>query len=288
VNDKPSVLMAGGVPITVPSVENMQLNMLLWGDSGSGKTTLASTAPGTKLFILLDPGGDLSLVDRDDVLVLDLSSQSPTQMMSQFRSSDPYRLGAILKERPDIETVVIDSMTALAYAALREAVQRAGGSKISIEQPGMQGYGYRNASLLRVTVAVMQVCAEHKRHLILITHEGNADRNDAGVIQSVTMALSDSVANQVGLRFNEVWHLSDIGTERRIAVRPCRLRKPMKTRLFQSDKMEFVWHFNPDTHVGEGIADWYHAWQEGNGRKLALPARAVQTISRGVEKKGPH
>ena len=192
-------------------------------------------------------------------------------MMTQFRMPDPYGLSKLLASRPDYETVVIDSMTALAYAALQEAVTRAGGAKISMEQPGMQGYGFRNASLLRVTVAVMRLCAEHKRHLILITHEGNADRNDNGVIQSVTMALSDSVANQVGLRFNEVWHLSDTGTERRIAIRPCRLRKPMKTRLFVSDKPEFVWRYNPDTQVGDGIADWYRAWQQSGGRKLLLP-----------------
>jgi hypothetical protein len=95
------------------------------------------------------------------------------------------------------------------------------------------------------------------------------------------MSLSAGVANQVGLRFNEVWHLSDTGTERRIAIRPCRLRKPMKTRLFVNDKPEFVWHYNPETLVGEGIADWYHAWQEGKGKKLPLPARAAQTTSRG-------
>jgi hypothetical protein len=68
-------------------------------------------------------------------------------------------------------------MTALSYIALQEAVARAGGAKISIEQPGMQGYTYRNALMLRITVAIMRICSLHKRHLILVTHEGSADRN---------------------------------------------------------------------------------------------------------------
>jgi hypothetical protein len=56
----------------------------------------------------------------------------------------------------------------------------------------------------------------------------------------------------------------------------------MKSRLFVSDKPEFVWHYDADTQQGEGIAEWYHAWQAGGGKKLALP---VATPSRGVIKK---
>ena len=279
-NDAP--LMAGNIPITAPTIENMNLNMLIWGDSGSGKTTLAATAPGTKLFVMLDPGGELSLADRSDVALLNLSTEPPSKMMAQFNTADPYGLGKLLVARPDFETVVVDSMTTLAYAALQNAVVI---NKSSIERPGMHGYTYRNASVLRSTVALMRLCSEHKRNLILITHEGNADRNDEGSVLSVTMALSEGTANQVGLRFNEVWWVSDTGTERRIAVRPCRLRKPMKTRLFRSDKPEFVWHYDPDTLVGEGIADWIHQWQERGGKKLPLPVRAVSTPSKGGAKK---
>src|SRR5580765_5705496 len=275
-------LMAGTIPITAPTIENMNLNMLIWGDSGSGKTTLAATAPGTKLFVMLDPGGELSLAGRNDVALLNLSVEPPSKMMAQFNTADPYGIGKLLVARPDFETVVVDSMTTLAYAALQNAVVI---NKSSIERPGMHGYTYRNASVLRATITLMKLCAEHKRNLILITHEGNADRTDEGAVLSVTMALSDGVANQVGLRFNEVWHLTDLGTERRIEIRPCRLRKPMKTRLFSADKPEFIWHYNADTQVGEGIADWYHAWQAGGGKKLPVPTRGSATTSKGGDKK---
>jgi hypothetical protein len=266
-DDEP-ILTGGGIPLTSPRVDNVQLQMLLWGDSGSGKTTLAATAPGTKLFLMLDPGGDLSLADRNDIAVLNLASEPPTKLITQFGLADPYGIGKILMARPDIETVVVDSMTTLAYAALQNSVMF---NKSTIERPGMHGYTYRNASVLRATIAIMRLCAEHKRHLILITHEGAADRNSEGVPISITMALSEGTANQVGLRFNEVWNLSDTGTERRIAIRPCRLRKPMKSRLFQSNQPEFVWSYNADARTGEGIADWYTAWQKGGGKKLPLP-----------------
>lgn len=268
-NEETPTLMAGGIPITSPSTENMQLNMLIWGDSGSGKTTLAATAPGHKLFLMLDPGGDLSLADRSDVAVLNLSGESATRMMAQFRTADPYGLSKVLQTRPDYETVVIDSMTTLAYAALQNAVSS--NPRSTIEQPGIHGYAYRNASVLAATVSIMRICQQHKRHLILITHEDSGDRNDAGVIQSVTMALSAGVANQVGLRFNEVWWLSDVGTERRIAIRPCRLHKPAKTRMFVSDKMEFVWRYNADTQQGEGVATWFDRWKANKGKRIHLP-----------------
>ena len=279
----PAIFTAGGLPIGVPTTDNAQLNMLLWGDSGSGKTTLAATAPGLKLFIMFDPGGDLSLTARSDVYVLNLSGEGATAVMTKFRSADPYDLDKFLTQRPDVTTVVVDSVTSLAYMALQEAVQRAGG-RSTLEQPGMHGYTYRNGSVLRMIVAIMRLCAKHSRHLILITHENSGDRNEEGVIQSVTMSLSDSVANQVGLRFNEVWHVSDTGVERRIAVRPCRLRRPMKTRLFNAVQPEFIWHYDPDTQIGEGISDWYHAWQEAGGTKLALPARAKATVTKGGKK----
>lgn len=277
-------LTAGGIPILGASADDMQITALIWGDSGSGKTTLAATAPGHKLLVLFDPGGHLSLADRHDVAVLNLTGEAPTRVADQFKRQDPYDLGKILTARPDIETVIIDSVTSLAYVALQEAVLKAGGAKISMEQPGMNGYAYRNAMMLRVAVSIMRTCVLHKRHLILITHEGSADRDTEGRIVSVTMAISEGVANQVGLRFNEVWHLTDNGKERVIAVRPCRLRKPMKTRLFKAAQPEFVWHYDPDNQIGEGIADWYHAWQEGGGKKIPLPSRSVATTSKGVKK----
>ena len=269
--DAPAQLLAGGVPITAPSAQDMQLNILLWGDSGVGKTTLAATAPGQKLLVLLDPGGDLSLADRDDVSVLNLSAEPPTRLVSQFRMADPYGLGKVLTASPHYETVIIDSMTSLAYAALVNAVSV--NPRSTIEQPGIHGYGFRNATVLAVTVALMRMCQQYRRHLILITHEDSSDRNDQGVVQSVTMSLSAGVANQVGLRFNEIWWMNDSGTERRIAVRPCRSHKPMKTRLFLADKPEFTWLYDPNTDVGEGITDWYRAWQSSGGKKLPLPTK---------------
>jgi hypothetical protein len=259
----------GGVPLRKASAEEANFNMLLWGDSGVGKTTLAATAPGDKLFVLFDVDGDMSIARRTDCNILDLSALPYLQIVEKFRSDDPYGIEAYLKANPSVLTVVIDSMTAFAYLALREAVFKNKSS--TMEQPGIHGYTWRNAAVLRAAVSLLTITKRQGRNIIFITHEGTATRDERGNIVSVTMALAEGTANQVGLRLNEVWWMADTGKDRTIAVRPCRLRKPMKTRMWLAETPEFVWRFNAVTMEGEGIMQWFATWKQQEGRKLAFP-----------------
>ena len=259
----------GGVPVLTPDATHMRLAMLLWGDAGCGKTTLAATMPGHKLFVQFDPDGALSLAGRDDVSVLDLSAENPVTVMTQFRTPDPYGLGDYLRKHAEVETVVWDSMTTLAYMALREAVTR--NQRSSLEQPGMHGYTWRNSMMLRIATAAMQVTGALDRNVCFTTHENAPDRDDEGRVLSITLALSEGTANQLGLRLNEVSHVRDDGNKRIIAVRPCRMRKPMKTRLFNATQPEFEWRYDPNTRKGDTISGWFTTWKDGKGNKLPLP-----------------
>ena len=88
------------------------------------------------------------------------------------------------------------------------------------------------------------------------------------------MSLSDALANDVSLRFNEVWHMKDTGTERQIFIRPHGYWKPMKSRMFLSTQQSnFVWHYDADTLTGDGIAEWFDQWQQNGGRKIPLPTK---------------
>lgn len=255
-----------------PSLERMRFNMLVWGDSGCGKTTLASTAPGEKLWVQFDPQGVASIANRSDVHVLDLAGETPTSTMIEFNKPDPYSIGRFLKDNPQVETVVVDSMTALVHMAQVYAVTKAGG-KSSYDVPGINGYGVRNNILRRVAASLHQVCAMYDRSIIMTTHEGAADKEqDSGAIISVTMALSDSVANSVSLRFNEVWYMKDTGREHIIYVRPHGVYRPMKSRMFeQTGPTNFNWLYDAATRKGDGIAEWWTQWQSNGGNKIALP-----------------
>jgi hypothetical protein len=259
----------GGMPLREPSAANMRLAMLLWGDAGCGKTTLAATAPGVKLFVLLDPDGTMSIANRSDVRVLDLSNEPAARVIEKFRAPDPFGIEAYLKQHPEVETVVWDSVTAYAYMALQEAVTKNKSS--SMEQPGMHGYQWRNASVIRATSALLAMTGRLNRNVIFTTHEAAPDRDEAGNLVSITMALSESTANQVGLRINEIWHMSDDGKKHVIAVRPCRQRKPMKTRLWNATKPEFEWRYDAVAQQGDGIAEWLATWRQAGGNKIPLP-----------------
>lgn len=257
-----------GVPVEAPTSRDMRFNGLIWGPAGCGKTTLAATAPGNKLFLEFDHDGEMSIADRGDVQhVLKLYKLNPLTVVQEFKKTDPYQLTGFLTKHPEIETVVFDSMTSFAYMALMEAVAHAGG-KISMEQPGMNGYTYRNGLVLRAATNMLRMTAALHRNLIFTTHEGTPSTDDAGNVVSISMILSENLANQIGLRINEVWHLADTDAGKRvISVRPHTRMRPMKTRMFDATTAtKFEWDSG-------GIADWWHAWQSNGGKKMPLPLK---------------
>lgn len=263
----------GGVPIRAPNAADARLAMLLWGDAGCGKTTLAATAPGIKLLLLFDPDGDMSIATRNDVRAFNFSAEPPNRVVLKFRDADPLGIEFYLKAHPEIESVIFDSATAFAYMALQEAVSSLSSKKqnSSMEQPGQHGYTWANVNVIRAVSSLIAITGRLKRNIIIITHEGRPDTSTEGHILNIPMALSKSPANQLGARLNEMWHMSDTGKEHRIAVRPCRNRTAMKTRMWNATQEEFTWRYDPMTHTGEGLAKWFAAWKEGGGKKLPLP-----------------
>lgn len=262
-------IQLGTRTLTDVSSVSLRIALLLWGDAGCGKTTLASTAPGKKLWVLFDADGVLSLAGRDDVVVLDLSGEKHT-VVDQLKRDDPFGLEKTLKEHPEIETVVIDSLTALAVLATENAV--ASVTSATNENPGLKGYGHRNAVTLRVVTSFMRLTKRLDRHIILISHEDTATVDDKGVVQFISLALGGKQVNQIALALSEVWWMQDTGKERRIAVRPCRTRKPMKTRMFDAGTVpEFTWRYNIEDWKGDGIDTWFEAWKKAGGHKISLP-----------------
>lgn len=248
-----------------------RIALLLWGDAGCGKTTLASTAPGKKLWIQFDPDGVLSLAGRDDILVLDLSGDKHT-VVNELKKDDPFQLEKMLKEHPEIETVVLDSLTSLVRLASEDAVANV--NSATHENPGLKGYGHRNAVVLRIVTSFMRLTNRLNRHIILISHEDSPTVDDKGVVQFITLALGGKQTNQIALALSEVWWMqrSDKTPHPTIAVRPCRTRKPMKTRLFDaSSSPEFVWKHDIVKWTGDGIETWFETWKQAGGRKISLP-----------------
>ena len=271
----PAVIKLGGIEIETPQQRRKRLSLLVWGKSGSGKTTLAATAPGRKLWINFDPDGVDVLTDRDDVELLDFAPK-PDMIVEQFKEDDPLRITRYLEQHPEIETVVFDSLTTFGNKALSHGILKAQktakGKYATIEDPGFAGYGNKNTWTRLAIAKMLKATGTVKRNIIFIAHEDKPLLDKDGNVVSISIMLGSALNEQVPIDFGEVWNLSDTGRERRIAIRNCRFRSPVKSRIFLTNgDPEFEWTYDSIKDEGEGIADWYKEWVEGDGKKINLP-----------------
>lgn len=244
--------------------------MLLWGGAGGGKTSLACTAPGRKLLVNFDPDGDASVAGWDNVDVVDLSSESYDIVTEAKHTNDPFGLSRIIEQ---YNTVIFDSLTNFAYKALLQGVYKFGNKNISIERPGLQSYGVRNALTLQLVKNALALTKRFGKHCIFTAHENTPEKNEDGVVIQITVALGGQLPDQTALDFSEVWNVNDPGKgrARRILIRPARQRRPCKTRMFKTDgEPEFEWDYDINKREGDTIAEWYDLWK-ANGSKIALP-----------------
>lgn len=274
-------------PVTLQdSVDELpgRIAALIWGDFGCGKTTFAATAPGKKLWLNVDPDGYAAIRHRigRDVILSDMVGLTNVEFFTQMQNENPLGLDRFLQEHPEVETVVLDSATAVRDRAIHHAVAKGVGRSAksgftpTIEEPGMSAYGGRNAIVLAIVSGLLRVTARHNRHCIILAHEAEPEKDDKGLILYITMNLGGQLYQGVGYRLSEIWYLSQDGTKdkRRLAIRPTRLRRPMKTRMFRSDQeSEFTLDYDankPDEEQRHTIAAWYDEWVS-SGAKLDVP-----------------
>lgn len=244
-----------------------RLSMILWGDAGCGKTTLAATAPGRKLFLMLDPDGDMSIRNMPDWHRIDLSNEQSTDITTAAIKPDPFGLYQVLN---NFDTLIVDSLTKFSEHALRQAVRIA--PKSSMENPGINGYGLRNTYVGAFVSNILRITGKLNKHVILITHEKDADRNDQGNITGVSMLLGGQLPNITSKDISEVWNVRDQGGKRYIAIRPERFRSPMKSRMFDmTGATAFEWRYNANKLEGHTIADWWEYYINTGHAKLPIP-----------------
>lgn len=275
----------GSIEVTQGNVTQSRAAMLIWGAAGCGKSTLAATGPGDKLWVSLGDNEHVSVAHRSDVYVADFSGMNVDDLFIQAQNDNPFGLDQYLRAKPNVETVVIDSATALAFRALQKAVKdKIGGSRTftpTMSQPGLSAYGGRNGIVLEVLTGLLKVTSKYNVHIIITAHEADPtmtkDSNGNDVIDYIGTMLGGQLINNMTWRLSEIWYMSQDNTgkhDRRIAFRPTRRRKPMKTRMF-SDKgnPEFVLDYDADKpDKGQmTIARFYNKFIENNYHKLDCP-----------------
>jgi len=280
-------LMLGPVAV-VPAGEDAPARgaYLLWGPSGIGKSTFAATAPGDKLWLSFGDNEHTSVMRRKDVHVAKLYDLSIEELFKHVQNDNPLGLDQMLAENHNITTVVCDSLTALSFRALQKAIKDGIGAsrtfKPSIEAPGISAYGARNGIVLEIMTGLLRVTAKHNVHIIFTAHEADPimrNENGADIIDYIGVQLGGQLVNNTTWRLSEIWYLSQSETgekNRRIAIRPTRKRRPMKTRMFVSNGVaEFDVAYDPykpDEAKGQmTIAQWSAAWLDSGGEPQPIP-----------------
>ena len=283
----PKSLQLGPLTVTTGADDPARMAILLWGPATCGKTTFAATAPGRKLWLSFGDNEHISVMHRDDVLITKPFELSVDELFKQAQSDNPFGLDKFLAENEDVETVVVDSLTAITYRALQKAVSDkigAGRGFIpTMEAPGISAYGGRNAIVLETITGLLRITAKHNVHVIVTAHEDDPvtrTENNKEIIDYITVQLGGKLVNNMTWRLSEVWYMSQEDTgerRRRIAVRPTRLRRPMKTRMFDGkDKPEFYLDYDADKPDAKQmtISSFYDQWIKGHGKKIATPTGA--------------
>jgi len=261
-----------GVEIKSAADSQQRMSCLLWGPPGAGKTVYACSAPGNKLLINFDPDGPNSLGARDDVFIMDLSSEK-NAVVDKFNSDDPYGLSKTLADPEGIGTVIVDSTTAYSQLAVEKGISITKGA--TLERPSPGAYGARNAITLRMMTSLLRLTGRFNKHIIFTTHEDKETDKDGNFL-NYTLMLGGKLGSQAALQLSEVWHLSEDNGKRRIMVRPGRMRKPMKTRMFGTNgKLEFdsaYDQFGPDAPYGKhSIASFLEEYEANGRNKIQVP-----------------
>lgn len=287
VKPKPKIkgVLGGGVVPQPGSKDTTRMALMLWGPSGVGKTTWAATAPGVKLWLSLGDQEHVSVQHREDVIVAQYSHMGFEDLFKHAQNDNPFGLDGFLADNEEIETVVLDSATALTYRALQKAVHDKVGAGRgfvpTMEAPGISAYGGRNGIVLEVLTGLLRITAKYNVHLIVTTHEADPkERKDAqqgDIIDYITCMLGGQVVNNVTYRLSEVWHLGQDTNKdgtRRVRIRNSQLRRPMKTRMFSNKgPSDFVLRYDPDLpDRGQmTISSLYNAWADNGFEKVPVP-----------------
>ena len=265
------ILTIRGVDIGRASNASNRFTALIWGPSGGGKTTLACTAPGRKLIVNFDPDGPASVAHRDDVDVLDYSTLT-YGITETFKSeAEPLGLNQHVLERYD--TIIVDSVTNASDKSLDAGVATSLVKGSHTERPAPGSYQFRNRLTLKLVKNVLRLTGKSSKHCIFIGHEDSPTKTDEGTVLFVSIALGGSLPDSLPIDFGEVWCLYEVsGKGKHIGIRPCRSRKPMKTRLFVTNKEpEFPLTYDPTTGKGDTISRWWEMWIRNNKNKIPLP-----------------
>lgn len=275
-------LRIAGLPVENIKARLLRTSMMIWGNIGAAKTTLAATAPAPILFLMWDHGGADSIRSVSDRFnIVDCTAEDPA-FLDQFMSiSSP---GCEDIERVlatgHYKTLVLDSLTSLMERALLLGIDKSNrtigkGSRGSIWDPGLRGYGARLTATRNVVMNLHAICSRHGVNFIVTAHirMEKQIQDDESVRIFNTIAIGGEAYVSTPKNFSEIWCLREESDGRYIQVRTRGSYGPCRTRMFRTEGKDFrfPWHFDPYKWEGEGIEGWVKRWEANEQKPIRMP-----------------
>lgn len=237
------------------------------------------TLPGKKLFVMLDPDGEQSIPDRDDVSIMRLYEQPDDVILRYLEDKMP---SFIRKNEQGFNSFIFDSMSTLYRIMLNEAIRKGVGASTggkhpftpSLDMPGLAAYGSRTNHALNIVNKNLRATASVGAHCWFTSHEDEPKTNDKGEFLYITMNMSGKAINGLGLEVSEIWHMRMHDKKQFIMVAPARNKQPIGSRMFNMmGEPEFQLKFKPELGPDQdhSIATWFNQWLENGRNKLPLP-----------------
>lgn len=264
-----------GIEIKTSAERKTRTAGVLWGVAKCGKTTFLTSLPGKKLFVMLDPDGDMSIPDDPDIFIMRLYEE-PDDLVIRYLTDKLPTL--IRRNEQGFDSVVMDSLSTLGTIILNEAIRNNIGKgkdfTPTIDAPGLTAYGSRTSRTVDIVNKILRATGAVGMHCWFTSHEDEPKTDDKGGFLGVTMTLSGKAINGVGLNVSEIWYMSSHDKKWRIMIAPGRGRSPMGSRIFDVTKeIEFQLKFDPakGTDQPHSLATWYNTWIENGRQKLEVP-----------------
>jgi hypothetical protein len=275
-------LTIAGLPVEDVKSKPVRTSFIIWGNIGAAKTTLACTAPSPIMFLMWDHGGADSIRSVSDRFSLvDCTAEDP-DFLDQFMSISSKGCVDIDKALATgrYKTLVLDSLTSLMERALLLGIDKANrtigrGTRGSIWDPGLRGYGARLTATRNVVMNLHAICARHDVNFIVTAHirMEKQIQEDESVRIFNTLAIGGEAYVSTPKNFSEIWCLREEADGRYIQVRTRGAFGPCRTRMFMTENRDFrfPWRFDPYKWEGEGIEGWMQRWETNEQRPIRMP-----------------
>lgn len=228
----------------IPSGDVMRA--LIWAPPGAGKTALASTFPG---FVFIDTDRGLATLKskwyRDTFGKPDMigfeTFDNEYDRYGVFKNTDAFwkMLDFVnsLEKKPEVKTVILDSISTFQVLAMQIGMQAAGANKRSktveiaksthVLLPTQADFGAE----MSVLEQFMNQLIKFNMNVVCIAHEREVTNETGSLLRREPYLIGSAIRAQVAKWFDEVWYIDvERDGKRKLLTQQTNIMKVNKSR----------------------------------------------------------